>query len=57
MELLERFVRDDLDAFESIFREYQNEVYGWIVRIVRDPDAQRRAVSKMVTGGYHETCR
>jgi RNA polymerase sigma-70 factor, ECF subfamily len=39
MELLEQFVRGDLDAFESIFREYQNEVYGWIVRIVRDPAA------------------
>ena len=39
MELLEQFVRGDLDAFESIFREYQHEVYGWIVRIVRDPAA------------------
>jgi len=37
MELLEQFVRGDLDAFESIFREHQNGVYGWIVRIVRDP--------------------
>lgn len=40
MELLEQFVRGDLDALESIFREYQNEVYGWIVRIVRDPAAE-----------------
>ncbi|MGO9229102.1 MAG: RNA polymerase sigma factor [Terriglobales bacterium] len=39
MELLEQFVRGDLDAFESIFREHQNGVYGWIVRIVRDPAA------------------
>jgi RNA polymerase sigma-70 factor (ECF subfamily) len=39
MELLEQFVRGDLDAFESIFREHQNEVYGWIVRIVRNPAA------------------
>ena len=36
MELLEQFVRGDLGAFESIFREYQNEVYGAIVRTVRD---------------------
>ncbi len=39
MELLEQFVQGDLDAFESIFREYQSQVYGWIVRIVRDPAA------------------
>ncbi len=39
MELLERFVRGDLDAFESVFRDLQGIVYGWIVRIVRDPAA------------------
>lgn len=39
MALLEQFVRGGLDAFESIFREYQNEVYRWMVRIVRDPAA------------------
>jgi RNA polymerase sigma-70 factor (ECF subfamily) len=37
MELLERFTRGDLDAFETLFRQFQSEVYGWIVRIVRDP--------------------
>src|SRR5262249_11581575 len=26
-------------AFESLFREHQREVYGWIVRMVRDPSA------------------
>jgi RNA polymerase sigma factor (sigma-70 family) len=36
MERLEQFARGDLDAFESLFREYQGEVFGWIVRIVRD---------------------
>ncbi len=36
---LERFTRGDVQAFESLFREYQREVYGWIVRIVRDPGA------------------
>lgn len=29
----------DLEEFESLFREYQNQVYGWIVRIVRDQSA------------------
>ena len=36
---LERFAAGDLSAFESIFRQYQGEVYGWIVRIVRDRGA------------------
>jgi RNA polymerase sigma-70 factor (ECF subfamily) len=36
---LEQFTRGDIQAFEALFREYQGEVYGWIVRIVRDPGA------------------
>ena len=37
MELLEQFSRGELEAFETLFRQYQGEVYGWIVRIVRNP--------------------
>ena len=33
--LLARFAAGDLDAFETIFREHQAEVFGWILRIVR----------------------
>ncbi|HUN82497.1 MAG TPA: RNA polymerase sigma factor [Phycisphaerae bacterium] len=33
---LESFTRGDVQAFEALFRQYQGEVYGWIVRIVRD---------------------
>ena len=33
---LERFTRGDIQAFEALFREYQGEVYGWIIRIVHD---------------------
>jgi RNA polymerase sigma-70 factor (ECF subfamily) len=36
---LERFAAGDINAFESLFRQHQREVYGWIVRIVRDPGA------------------
>jgi RNA polymerase sigma-70 factor (ECF subfamily) len=36
MEVLERFAQGDLEAFEALFRQFQGEVYGWIVRIVRD---------------------
>lgn len=37
MELLERFAQGELDAFETVFRQFQGEVFRWIVRIVRDP--------------------
>jgi RNA polymerase sigma-70 factor (ECF subfamily) len=37
MDLLERFTRGDLDAFEAIFRQFQADVYAWILRIVRNP--------------------
>ncbi len=36
MELLERFAQGNLEAFETLFRQFQSMVYGWIVRIVRD---------------------
>jgi RNA polymerase sigma-70 factor (ECF subfamily) len=34
---LRQFARGDLDAFETLFRQYQADVYRWIVVIVRDP--------------------
>lgn len=37
MELLERFTTGDVEAFEVLFQQYQKDVYGWIVRIVRNP--------------------
>ena len=39
MELLERFAKGEIDAFEALFHEFQHQVYGWIIRIVRDPAA------------------
>ena len=36
MDLQQRFVAGDLEAFEQLFRDYQRQVYAWIVRIVRD---------------------
>jgi len=38
-DVLNRFRQGDLDAFESLFRQHQRLVYGWILRIVRDPAA------------------
>lgn len=37
MELLERFTTGDVEAFEMLFQQYQKDVFGWIVRIVRNP--------------------
>ncbi len=34
-----RFRQGDLDAFESLFRLHRRAVYGWILRIVRNPAA------------------
>jgi RNA polymerase sigma-70 factor (ECF subfamily) len=34
--VFEQFAHGDLDAFESLFRQFQGEVYRWTVRIVRD---------------------
>src|ERR1700743_2078783 len=36
MDLQQRFVAGDLEAFEQLFRDHQRQVYAWIVRIVRD---------------------
>src|SRR5580765_1165688 len=37
MDTLEQFATGDVDAFETLFRQYQSEVYRWIVRLVRNP--------------------
>lgn len=36
MELLAQFARGNLEAFEALFHQFQQEVYAWIIRIVRD---------------------
>ena len=37
MDLLRRFARGEIDAFETLVRDHQSHIYAWIVRIVRDP--------------------
>lgn len=39
MDLLDRFARGDLEAFELLFRQFHREVHGWLVRLTRDPAA------------------
>jgi RNA polymerase sigma factor (sigma-70 family) len=38
------FRQGDLDAFESLFRLHQRAVYGWILRMVRKPEAAEELV-------------
>jgi RNA polymerase sigma-70 factor (ECF subfamily) len=35
--VLDEFRQGNVDAFETLFREHQRAVYGWILRIVRNP--------------------
>jgi len=37
--VLDRFRQGNVDAFETLFRLHQRAVYGWVLRIVRRPDA------------------
>jgi RNA polymerase sigma-70 factor, ECF subfamily len=37
MDLLRRFALGEIDAFETLVRQFQGDLYAWIVRIVRDP--------------------
>jgi RNA polymerase sigma-70 factor (ECF subfamily) len=37
MDLLRRFALGEIDAFEALVRQFQGDIYAWIVRIVRDP--------------------
>jgi RNA polymerase sigma-70 factor (ECF subfamily) len=37
MDLLQRFTHGEIDAFETLVRQFQGDIYAWIVRIVRDP--------------------
>ena len=47
---LDRFRQGDLDAFESLFREHQRSVYGWILRIVRDTGAAEDLTVEILPG-------
>jgi RNA polymerase sigma-70 factor (ECF subfamily) len=39
MDLSARFATGDLEAFEQLFRQFHREVYGWVLRLTRDPGA------------------
>lgn len=37
MDLLRRFALGEIEAFETLVRQFQSDIYAWTVRIVRDP--------------------
>lgn len=55
--LLERFVKGDQDAFESLFRQFERDVFGWIVRIVRDRSAAEDVLVETFWRAYRGRAR
>ena len=56
-ELLQRFVQGDEAAFELLFRQFEAEVYGWILRITRDPAAAEDALVDAFWRAYRSRAR
>ena len=56
-DLLRRFVQGDLEAFESLFREFQVVVYRWALRIVRDPGIAEEVVVEAFWRAYRGRAR
>jgi RNA polymerase sigma-70 factor (ECF subfamily) len=56
-ELLRRFVHGDREAFEVLFRQFEHEVYRWIVRIVREPAAAEDALIEAFWRAFRSRAR
>ena len=56
-DLLERFVRGDEDAFESLFRRFERDVHYWILRIVRDSNAAEDILAEAFLRAYRGRAR
>jgi len=56
-ELLRRFAHGDRDAFEALFRQFEREVYRWILRIVREPGAAEDALVEAFWRAYRGRAR
>lgn len=56
-DLLERFVRGDEAAFEALFRQFERDVYRWILRIVRVPDDAEDALADAFWRAYRAHAR
>ena len=56
-EILRRFVEGDRDAFESLFRRLEVDVYRWILRIVRDAPAAEDVLVEAFWRAYRGRAR
>ena len=56
-DLLERFVQGDHQAFESLFRLFEVEVYRWSLRIVRDAATAEDVVVEAFWRAYRGRAR
>jgi RNA polymerase sigma-70 factor (ECF subfamily) len=56
-DLLERFVEGDEHAFEALFRQFEVEVYRWILRIVRDSGAAEDVLVEAFWRAYRGRAR
>src|SRR5260370_13298343 len=56
-ELLRLFVQGDRAAFESLFRQFEVEVYRWILRIVRDESAAEDVLVEAFWRAYRARAR
>ena len=56
-DVLRRFTEGDRDAFEALFRQFEREVYRWIVRIVREPGAAEDALVEAFWRAYRGRAR
>ena len=56
-DLLQRFARGDREAFEVLFRQFEREVYRWILRIVREPAAAEDALVETFWRAYRGHAR
>lgn len=55
--LLERFVEGDQAAFETLFRQFERDVYGWILRITRDGTTAEDATVEAFWRAYRGRAR
>jgi RNA polymerase sigma-70 factor, ECF subfamily len=56
-DVLQRFAHGDRDAFEALFRQFEREVYRWVLRIVRDPSAADDALVDTFWRAYRSRAR
>ena len=56
-EVLARFVQGEREAFERLFREFERDVFRWIVRIVREPGAAEDVLVETFWRAYRARAR